>query len=71
MSNFNQYFKKQGAKIIVDRFFRGIDAYNKNGDRLTNLKYSFASDPGYPDHRLPHCLLYLLLLLQLRCTGSW
>lgn len=48
MSNFNQYFKKQGAKIIVDRFFRGIDAYNKNGDRLTNLKYSFASDPGYP-----------------------
>ena len=48
MSNFNQYFKKTGAKIIVDRFFRGIDAYNKDGARLTGLKHSFAPDPGYP-----------------------
>lgn len=48
MSNFNQYFKKTGAKIIVDRFFKGIDAYNKDGARLTGLKHSFAPDPGYP-----------------------
>lgn len=48
MSNFNQYFKKTGAKIIVDRFFKGIDAYNKDGAKLTDLKHSFAPDPGYP-----------------------
>ena len=48
MSNFNQYFKKTGAKIIVDRFFRGIDTYNKDGAKLTGLKHSFAPDPGYP-----------------------
>lgn len=48
MSNFNQYFKKTGAKIIVDRFFKGIDTYNKDGARLTGLKHSFAPDPGYP-----------------------
>ena len=48
MSNFNQYFKKFGAKIIVDRFFRGIDAYSKDGSKLTDLKFSFAPDPGYP-----------------------
>lgn len=48
MSNFNQYFKKTGAKIIVDRFFKGIDTYNKDGAKLTGLKYSFAPDPGYP-----------------------
>ena len=28
MSNFNEYFKNQGAKTIVDRFFAGIDKYN-------------------------------------------
>ena len=48
MSNFNQYFKSTGAKIIVDRFFRGIDAYNKNGAKLTKLKYSIAPDSQEP-----------------------
>lgn len=48
MSNFNQYFKNTGAKIIVDRFFRGIDAYNKDGLRLTGLKYSIAPDSTEP-----------------------
>jgi hypothetical protein len=28
MSNFNQYFRNTGAKIIVDRFFNKVDAYN-------------------------------------------
>lgn len=48
MSNFNQYFKNTGAKIIVDRFFRGIDAYNKDGLKLTGLKYKMAPDTTEP-----------------------
>ena len=48
MSNFNQYFKSTGAKIIVDRFFRGIDAYNKDGLKLTGLKYKMAPDTTEP-----------------------
>lgn len=38
MSNFNQYFRKTGAGIMVDRFFTGIDLYDKTY-KLTNLKW--------------------------------
>ena len=35
MSNFNQYFRNTGAKIIVDRFFNKVDAYNPKVIRST------------------------------------
>ena len=28
MSNFNEYFKNKGLKIIVDKFFDGADSYD-------------------------------------------
>lgn len=47
MSNFNQYFKNTGAKIIVDRFFTGVDIYNSE-KKIKNLNYSFVEEPPYP-----------------------
>lgn len=44
MSNFNQYFKNTGAKIIVDRFFKNVDAYNPDY-KITDLKFSFLEEP--------------------------
>ena len=47
MSNFNQYFKNQGAAIMVDRFFlSGIDDYNEK--KMTNLKWHIEEDKGLP-----------------------
>lgn len=47
MSNFNQYFKNKGCKIIVERFFSGIDIYNKDS-KLTNLEYRIVEEPPQP-----------------------
>ena len=47
MSNFNQYFKNKGCKIIVDRFFSGIDIYNHD-TKLTSLDYKIVNEPPQP-----------------------
>ena len=47
MSNFNQYFRNTGAKIIVDRFFNNVDAYNSEA-KITNLSFSFVEEPPFP-----------------------
>lgn len=43
MSNFNEYFRKQGAELIVKRFFRDIDLYSKK--KITSMKHSFVDEP--------------------------
>lgn len=47
MSNFNQYFRNTGAKVIVDRFFNNVDAYN-NEFKLTDLNFSFVEEDPRP-----------------------
>ena len=47
MSSFNEYFKSRGAKIIVDKFFTGIDMYNPKY-KITSLNYSILDEPPYP-----------------------
>lgn len=47
MSNFNQYFRNTGAKVIVDRFFNNVDAYN-NEFKLTDLNFSFVEEDPQP-----------------------
>lgn len=44
MSNFNQYFRNQGAAIIVDKFFSNIDLWNPD-HKLTELKWHIEDDP--------------------------
>ena len=34
MSNFNEYFKNKGLKIIVDKFFDGADSYDPDNKIL-------------------------------------
>lgn len=46
MSNFNQYFKNTGVKIIVDRFFNKVDAYNPDY-KITSLNYSIVEEPPH------------------------
>lgn len=46
MSNFNQYFKNTGVKIIVDRFFNNVDAYNPDY-KITSLNYSIVEEPPH------------------------
>ena len=43
MSNFNQFFRSQGAKTIVEKFFSGIDRYNDKA-KLTDLKWSISEE---------------------------
>lgn len=43
MSNFNQFFRSQGAKTIVEKFFTGIDRYNDKA-KLTDLKWSISEE---------------------------
>lgn len=38
MSSFNEYFKNQGIKIMVDRYFSGADMYD-NFNKITSLNY--------------------------------
>lgn len=47
MSNFNQYFKNTGAKLMVDRFFKGIDMYN-TGHKLNIVKWYIDDESGKP-----------------------
>ncbi len=47
MSSFNEYFKNQGADIIVNRFFNATDIYNPKA-KLTSLKWHIADDPVQP-----------------------
>ena len=43
MSNFNQFFRSQGAKTIVEKFFTGIDRYNDKA-KMTDLKWSISEE---------------------------
>ena len=47
MSNFNQYFRNQGAKLIVDKFFSGVDMYNPE-HKLTDLKWYIEDGDNQP-----------------------
>lgn len=47
MSNFNQYFRKVGAKTIVDRFFNKVDIYNPNV-KVSSIGFSFIEEPPLP-----------------------
>lgn len=47
MSNFNQYFKNQGAKLIVERFLSGVDMYNPD-HKLTDLKWYIEDENPEP-----------------------
>lgn len=42
MSNFNEYFRTRGAKLMVEKFFTGIDNYSQK--KLTNLTFSVHDD---------------------------
>lgn len=46
MSNFNEYFRNQGAKIIVDRYFKNIDLYSK--EKITSMDFDFVEEPPHP-----------------------
>ena len=47
MSNFNEYLKNQGAKLIVDRFFSNADIYNPN-HKISSLDFEFIEEPPQP-----------------------
>jgi hypothetical protein len=47
MSNFNQFFRNQGAKQIVDRFFQGIDDFNPK-EKLTDLTWHIKEEEYKP-----------------------
>lgn len=49
MSNFNQYFRNTGVKIMVDKFFRqsNIDKYNPD-NKITSLDYEIIEEPPQP-----------------------
>ena len=47
MSNFNEYFKNIGLKIMVDRFFRSVDAFNPDY-KITKLDYEIENEPPLP-----------------------
>lgn len=44
MSNFNEYFKRQGAGIIVNRFFSGADSFNPKY-KISSLRYEIVEEP--------------------------
>jgi DNA-directed RNA polymerase beta subunit len=48
MSNFNAFFKKEGAQILVNKYFNEkIDSYAKGKSNLTDLKFHVEED-NYP-----------------------
>lgn len=47
MSNFNEYIKRQGARVIVSRFFSNADMYNPK-HKISNLEFEFAEEPKQP-----------------------
>ena len=44
MNNFNSFFRNEGAKRLVDLFFRGADTYSKGKKNLTDLKFKVEED---------------------------
>jgi hypothetical protein len=44
MSNFNSFFKNEGAKRLVELFFSGADSYTKGKKNLTDLKFKVEED---------------------------
>lgn len=47
MSNFNEYFKNKGLKIIVDKFFDGADSYDPD-NKITSLRYELVNEDPLP-----------------------
>jgi len=47
MSNFNEYFKNHGAKILVSRFLNSADQYNPK-KKITDLKFHIVEEPEKP-----------------------
>ena len=47
MSNFNEYFKSQGAKIMVTRFLGNADEYNHK-KKITKLDYEIVEEEPRP-----------------------
>lgn len=49
MSNFNEYFRKTGLPIIVNRFFKDVDTYTSDhGHKITKLDYELVKEPPMP-----------------------
>ena len=47
MSNFNEYFRNRGAKIMVDRFFGAADIFNPKV-KIDTLGHSIIDEPEHP-----------------------
>lgn len=47
MSNFNEYFRKQGAGIIVNRFFSAVDGFNPKF-KITSLNHEIVEEEPRP-----------------------
>lgn len=45
MSNFNEFFKSRGAKLLVDKFLSNIDIYSKN--KITSYTFNIEEE-NYP-----------------------
>ena len=46
MSNFNEYFRNQGAKQLVEKFLRNPDIYSRK--KITSMKWSILDEPPRP-----------------------
>jgi hypothetical protein len=46
MSNFNEYFRNTGAKLMVDRFFKDVDKYSKS--KITKISHKIDKIPDQP-----------------------
>ncbi len=47
MSNFNEYFRNKGAKLMVDRFFGNADAFNPKV-KIATLDHYIVDEPEQP-----------------------
>lgn len=47
MSNFNEFFRNKGAKIIVERFHSGADEWHKT-HKITKLDYEIQEEEPHP-----------------------
>jgi hypothetical protein len=47
MSNFNEYFKNRGAKLMVERFFGSADIFNPKV-KIATLTHSIVDEPDQP-----------------------
>lgn len=46
MSNFNEYFRNTGAKLITEKFLKGVDSYSKH--KITKLSHKIDKLPSNP-----------------------